>query len=279
LLKLDANLAKELGIAHEIVDNVQEFYDLRGIKQLRDAELDFLYQFANFLKRAEVRVFLIMIGIACLILEFKMPGISLPGVIAALCFVLYFWAQSQHLSGQIIMLAIMLFVLGLILIALEIFVMPGFGVAGISGIILVVLSLTLATLEKKPETSHEWWNLGRTVGSVGIGLVGAVALAVLAAWYLPSIPYANRLVLKPPRDPHDFYEGDDARHAGHDALQLEAAALLGAIGVAATTLRPAGIARFGDAFVDVVTEGSYVIAGARIQVIEIEGNRVVVKEI
>ena len=57
------------------------------------------------------------------------------------------------------------------------------------------------------------------------------------------------------------------------------AALLGAIGVAATPLRPAGKVQFGDQFVDVVAEGSYVVPGTRVQVIEIEGNRVVVKEV
>jgi membrane-bound serine protease (ClpP class) len=57
------------------------------------------------------------------------------------------------------------------------------------------------------------------------------------------------------------------------------AALLGAIGVAATALRPAGKAQFADDYLDVVAEGSYVQAGARVQIIEIEGNRIVVKEV
>jgi membrane-bound serine protease (ClpP class) len=57
------------------------------------------------------------------------------------------------------------------------------------------------------------------------------------------------------------------------------AGLLGAIGVAATTLRPSGMVRFGEEYVDVVAEGSYVEPGTRVQVIEIEGNRVVVKEV
>ena len=66
---------------------------------------------------------------------------------------------------------------------------------------------------------------------------------------------------------------------GQDTVHPDTAALLGAIGEAATTLRPAGIARFGDAFVDVVTEGSFITAGVRVQVIEIEGQRIVVKEV
>jgi membrane-bound serine protease (ClpP class) len=220
-----------------------------------------------------VSIILIMVGVTGLILELKMPGVSFPGIVAALCFVLYFWAQSQ-LAGQIIMLAILLFILGLILIVLEIFVLPGFGMAGISGVVLVVVSLGLATLEKRPETSTEWLSFGRTLGGVGIGLLGALGMAGVAAWYLPSIPYANRLVLRPPHEkPED--ELDTGDQEGGQGL----AALLGAIGSAATTLRPAGIARFGDRFIDVVSEGNLIEMGSRVQVVEIEGNRIVVKEI
>jgi membrane-bound serine protease (ClpP class) len=64
-----------------------------------------------------------------------------------------------------------------------------------------------------------------------------------------------------------------------DSVQPDLANLLGAIGVAATPLRPAGKTQFGDEFVDVVAEGGYVLPGTRVQVIEIEGNRVVVKEV
>jgi membrane-bound serine protease (ClpP class) len=64
-----------------------------------------------------------------------------------------------------------------------------------------------------------------------------------------------------------------------DLIQPELAALLGAIGVAATPLRPAGKVKFGDEYLDVVAEGSFVQPGTRVQVIEIEGNRVVVKEV
>jgi membrane-bound ClpP family serine protease len=219
-----------------------------------------------------VSIVLIMVGVTGLILELKMPGVSFPGIVAALCFVLYFWAQSQ-LAGQIIMLAILLFVLGLILIVLEIFVLPGFGMAGISGIVLVVISLGLATLEKRPETSVEWMSFGRTLGGVGLGLLGAMGLAGVVAWYLPNIPYANRLVLRPPQ------ELSEDEELGGESVPGHLASLLGAIGSAATTLRPAGIARFGDRFVDVVSEGNLIEMGSRVQVVEIEGNRIVVKEI
>lgn len=276
LLVLDAERAKEVGLARSIVQDVSDLQDSYGLKKVRDGGFDFLYELASFLRLPAVALFLIMIGIACLILELKMPGASLPGIIAAVCFVLYFWAQSQ-LAGQIIMLAILLFILGLVLIGLEIFVIPGFGVTGISGIILVVVSLGLATLEKRPETTQEWLSFGRTLGAVGLSMIGAIILAFVGAYYLPSMPIANRLVLRPPKEARDEY--DEEAGVSHDNILPDLASLLGAIGVAATTLRPAGIARFGDSFVDVISEGSFIPAGTRVQVIEIEGHRVVVKEV
>jgi len=278
LLKPKAQLARELGLAREVVSEYEDFKSLYGLSRVRDISYDFLYQLAQFLTHPLVSVFVIMIGIACLILELKMPGVGLPGVIAAVCFVLYFWAQSQ-LAGQLTMLAILLFVLGLVLIGLEIFLMPGFTVPGISGVVLIVVSLALATLERKPETTKDWIDFGQALGVVGLSLAGAITLAFLVAWYLPSIPYASRLILKPPAEAHDGFDGDEAAAAAAEGLQPELAALLGAIGVAATALRPAGIARFGDDFIDVVSEGSYIAAGTRVQVVEIEGNRVVVKEV
>lgn len=277
-LKLNAQLARDVGLAREVVTDYQDLQRVYGLSRVRDGGFDFLYQLAQFLTHPLVSVFLIMIGIACLILELKMPGVGLPGVIAAVCFVLYFWAQSQ-LAGQLTMLAILLFVLGLVLIGLEIFLMPGFTVPGISGVVLIVVSLALATLERKPETTQEWLSFGRALGAVGLSLAGAITLAFLAAWYLPSIPYANRMILKPPLEAREGFDGDDASAALTEGLYPELAALLGAIGVAATAMRPAGIARFGDDFVDVISEGSYIAAGSRVQVVEIEGNRVVVKEV
>jgi len=168
-------------------------------------------------------------------------------------------------------------VLGLILLGLEVFVLPGFGVTGISGILLVVLSLGLVTLEKKPETTQEWFDFGKTLTTFGLGLLGAVAAALLVAWYLPHIPYASRLVLKPPSEESEGPEAEDLE--GSRTGQPDHAALLGAIGVAVTPLRPAGMVRFGEDFVDVVAEGSFVPAGNRVQVVEIEGKRIVVNEV
>jgi membrane-bound ClpP family serine protease len=240
--------------------------------KVQKAGSDVLDEIEMFFRKPVVSFMLIMIGIIGLILEMKMPGVGLPGVIAAVCFVLYFWANSS--VGEFWWLAILLFILGLILIGLEVFFLPGMAVFGISGVVLVVTSLVLVTLEKAPSTTAEWLDLGRTLSWYTLGLAAGIACAFLIARYLPQIPYANRLVLLPPTDRPEPQGDESAGSSG-----AAPAALLGAIGEAATNLRPAGKARFGDDFLDVVAEGSYVNAGKRVQVIEIEGNRIVVKEV
>jgi membrane-bound ClpP family serine protease len=99
--------------------------------------------------------------------------------------------------------------------------------------------------------------------------VAAIFAAYTVARYLPHIPYANKLVLTPPEETAEEEAAALAQPAG----------MLGAIGVAITTLRPAGKARFGDQFIDVVAEGYYVETGQRVQIIEIDGMRVVVKPV
>jgi membrane-bound ClpP family serine protease len=276
MLKVTATLAKQLGVALNrdydaaTVEEVYRHYDLdpERVTVSRD---DWMDRVAEFFRAPIVNVLLIMIGIAGLILEFKMPGLGFPAVIAGVCFVLFFWAHS--FVGQFTMLAVLLFVLGLILIGLEVFVMPGIGVTGISGVVLLVASLVLVTLQKMPESTADWVSLGTTLTTFVVGILAAVAVALTLAWYLPHIPYANRLILSAPTD-------DEGAVGGATVFGTQApAALLGAIGEAATALRPAGKARFGEDFLDVVSQGDYINPGSRVQVIEIEGNRIVVKEV
>jgi membrane-bound ClpP family serine protease len=271
-LKITADLAREWRIAMATdIETLEGLYQYYGVEpqRVRAARDDWLDHIAEFFREPWVRFVLIMLGIIGLILELKMPGATLPGVVSAVCFVLFFWAYS--FVGEFTLLAVLLFILGLVLIAVEIFLIPGFGVPGISGLLLVVISMVLVTLEKMPETTQDWVALGSTLTMFGLSMAAAVVGAFTLAWYLPSIPYANRLILRPPEE----------ETAGLDeAAQVPAyAGLLGAVGVAATTLRPAGKAQFGEDFLDVVAEGDYVNAGSRVQIIEIEGNRIVVKEI
>ena len=266
LLKITSELAREWQIATATdLDSLDSVYAHLGIESdaVRVSRDDALDQVAEFFREPWVNFLLIMFGVLGLILEVKLPGTTIPGTVAAVCFVLFFWAHS--FVGQFTLLAVLLFLLGIAMIAVEVFVVPGIAFVGLAGIGLVLTSLALVTLDRWPTTPHDWMSLGSTFTTFGLSLVAAVVGAICLAHYLPSIPYANRLVLQPPTETPE--------------VPIAGARLLGEIGVSLTTLRPAGKAQFGDTFLDVIAEGDFVEPGRRVQVIEIEGYRIVVKEI
>ncbi len=276
-LKLTATQAEDLGLARYTVDtrDPAEVYARYGVEpgKVRDASPAWLDRFASFLKLPAVTVLLVVIGFTGLILELKVPGTTVPGIIAALCFILVFWAHTQF-SNQVAVLAGLLFILGLVLILLEVFVLPGFGAAGIIGVLLMLAGLGLVTMERIPENTAELGAVGVKMAQYLLGMIASFGLAFLLARYLPNIPYANRLMLVPPTEK----PGAEAEPPVLPGAAL-AASLLGAVGTAVTVLRPAGTVRFGDQYIDVVTEGGYIPAGARVQVVEVEGTRIVVKEV
>lgn len=268
-----AALAADLGLARFTVPtrDVAEVTALYGFKEAKNPDPGWVDRFAEFLRIPAVAVILVMVGFIGLILELKVPGLTVPGITAALCFILVFWSQSRF-SGEMFVLALLLFVLGIVLLGVEIFVLPGFGVCGISGILFMLAGLGLVTLEKVPDSTAGWVEFGTRVSYYLFAMIGALVAALTIAKFLPQVPGANRLLLAPPPEP-----------AAAQAPALpgadEAAELLGAIGTTTTALRPAGVVRFGDKFVDVVSDGGFVPTGTRVQVIAVEGTRIVVKEV
>jgi membrane-bound ClpP family serine protease len=275
LLKLTATEARQLGLASVVIDSttIADVYPKYGVDpaKVKEATPDWLNQFRSILQMMPVTVILVIVGFIGLILELKVPGTTVPGIVAALCFILLFWAWAP-VSGQLAWLAGLLFLLGLILILLEVFVLPGFGVAGVVGILLMLASIVLVTLDKIPENGSQWVAVGAKMSIYVFALIGAGVAAFLIARFLPKVPVANRMVLAPTAE----------REAVDPTIlpgAAQAASLLGAIGVASTVLRPAGTVQFGEEFVDVVSDGGFIPAGTRVQVVEVEGTRIVVKEV
>ena len=273
----NATLAAELGLARHTVETtaVKKVCEIYGVSDAKSPDPGWLDKFAEFLKIPAVTIILVMLGFIGLILELKVPGLTVPGIVAALCFILVFWSQSRF-SGEMFVLALLLFIMGLVLVGLEIFVLPGFGVCGICGILCMLGGLGLVTLEKLPdqwpwENLQPWIPLGLRLSYYLFAMMGAMVLAFLIAKFLPQVPYANRMMLAPPTDQANV---ESALPGANAALEL-----LGAIGASTTALRPAGVVRFGDQFVDVVSDGGFIPAGTRVQVIAVEGTRIVVKEV
>jgi membrane-bound serine protease (ClpP class) len=121
-------------------------------------------------------------------------------------------------------------------------------------------------------------HLTTTVKTLTISLGAVVAIAAVINRYLPHIPIFNAIILHPPNSQASA-QGPKLRTnaAGFDD-DSPFVDLYGLTGTAQSVLRPAGKARFGDRLVDVVSNGPYIQAGAPVEVVEVAGNRVVVRE-
>jgi membrane-bound serine protease (ClpP class) len=210
---------------------------------------------------------LIMIGLVAVWMELKAPGLGVPTVVAVVAFGIYFVGFfSAGLAGWE---EVALFGLGVVLLIVEIFVLPGFGAAGIAGIVAIATALLLAMVERLPGTrwpEFDQWE--QAVVNLGIGIGGAVVLGALLARWLPRTSLFRRLELSKTLD---SAEGYTTSRGGRQALP-------GATGVAETVLRPAGKGRFGEHLVDVVTDGEYIEKGDAIRIVSVEGARVVVSK-
>ncbi len=234
------------------------------------------------LNRPLVTGLLFVIGLVALYLELSAPGISIGGLIAGLCFALFFW--SRFLGGTSGWLEVILFMAGVIFMAVELFVLPGFGVAGITGLLLMLAGVVLASQNFViPSTERQLTTLGNTLLVIVASGVVFTAAAVALSRHLGSIPVLNSLVLAPPgASGDDELEVDDEGKPRSPSAALYADRVrvhVGDWGTADSPLRPAGKARFGEEYVDVVTDGSFVDKGRQVRVIEISGNRVVVREV
>jgi membrane-bound serine protease (ClpP class) len=209
---------------------------------------------------------LILVGFVAIYLELKTPGLGAPTVVALICFGLYFLGTfAAGLAGWE---EAVLFIIGLALLLVEIFVLPGFGIAGVAGILAILVALVLAMAERMPAGPilPSWPQLQLPLLRVGAGFFGSIVVMAVLARFLPRTTLFRKLEL----------QAATSAAAGYTSSRGEAKALLGAVGVAETMLRPSGKGRFGEKIVDVVTEGDLVEKGATIKIVQVEGARVVV---
>ncbi len=222
---------------------------------------------------------LFVIGLVALYVEVSAPGISVGGLIAGLCFVLFFW--SHFLGGTSGWLEVILFLAGVVFLLMEIFVIPGFGVSGVTGILLLLVSVVMASHDfSRWNTSADLPSLTVTLATVMSSGVVAMVLIAVVARYFHRMPVLNRLVLRPPVASDDGeIDGESQKVKGGDDVDGRFHVSVGDWGIADSPLRPAGKARFGNEFVDVVTDGTFVDNGQQVRVIDISGNRVMVRRV
>jgi membrane-bound serine protease (ClpP class) len=283
LLTLTASQALEYGVARAVVKDVDEamaFLEHRdGVRFVRPPmvlKTMWSEEMVRWLNSSAVMGVLVGLAMLGVYVEFTTPGVMLPGLVAAVCFVII--VGSRYLTGLANWVEILVLLAGLALLMIEVFVIPGFGIAGILGIILVLAGLFGMLVHNGPgefpwpQTPEAWQTFVNGAAGLSLGFLAFIVVAAFGAKYLPRIPVANRLMLAAPN------ESPAVRMGGTGASAPEPPVKVGQQGVSVTQLHPAGIARFGTERLSVVSQGGLIEANRQIVVAEIAGNSVVVKE-
>lgn len=272
VLTLTASEAMAQRYCEGIVENIDELVTQqlhRSHYTLRQFEPTLFDEIAGFLTNPALQAILVTLIFGGIFMELKTPGVGLPAAVACTAAVLYF--APLYIDGLAANWEILIFVVGIILLIFEIFVIPGFGIAGISGFILILAALVLALVgnvnfnfEFVP--AHE---IGKGLIIVTSGIIVYAVLLLLFFKKLTSKGPIGRLALQSTQD----------KEAGYIGVPTELQQYIGSTGAATTILRPAGkIVIDGNQF-DAVALHGYIEQGATVRVVKYENAQLYVTEI
>ncbi len=257
-LSITAQKAVDLGVADFIARDRAELLTRLGYGNARVEELapGPAEVLARLVTNPFVSPLLLLVGLAGLLLEAFTVGFGVAGITGLLALGLFF--GGHMLAGFTGWEAVLVFLLGIIALVLEIFIIPGFGVAGIAGIALVVWSIFLASVSST-----------QAIISLVVALVGSIVALALGIKFMTARNLWNRLVL-----------GEKQQNqAGYTSHRRDLQQFTGQNGITLTPLRPAGTAQFGSQRLDVVTEGGFIPANTMVEVLAVEGTRVIVRQV
>jgi membrane-bound serine protease (ClpP class) len=235
-------------------DEVLQNYDLQN-NEIIEEKPGTLEGIVNWVTNPYISSFLLTIGIAGLIIEIFTIGFGVSGTLGVAALGLYFFGHI--LAGITGFEAVFLFLIGLILLAAEVFFIPGFGIAGIGGIIALIVSivLTAPTFEQG-------------IISLVVSIIGTIILLFISIKFLPTRKVWKRLILSDKQGKNNYVASNKSLNE-----------LVGQIGKTVTPLRPAGTAKINGVRVDVITSGEFIDSGKNIRIVKVEGVRVVAEEI
>lgn len=223
---------------------------------------------------------LFTIALICGYLEFQSPGFGIPGSIAIVCLLLAYF--GHYVGGMTGYESLLLIGLGLILIGVELFVLPGVMISGLVGAFFVLVGVLWMITEPgiAPPVAPDsqplpitlppmptWESITQSLTKLSISFALAVILIVALSKFLPRLPFQSRIVLS------------GAGPAAIDSNLSELRLHPGDLGMARTPLRPSGTATFGGHPADVITEGDFIAAGESLEVLRLDGNKIVVRKV
>lgn len=218
---------------------------------------------------------LIMIGLGGGYFELKTPGFGIGGIVCLSAFGIFFF--GNYMAGNMAGYELAaLFFLGIILIAVEAFVIPGFGVAGIAGFLLIIGALAFSMLDGVEWQKYQWGGADggdlldafeKPALNLALGIFGSLALLFAMMKFLPQLKFIEKTMLP----------GSLAR--GNGSEDQSKANLVGMTGVATTNLRPNGKAEIDGKVLEVLAEGEFVDKGESVRVVSSDGMGVAVRRV
>jgi membrane-bound serine protease (ClpP class) len=263
LLTLTTEEALKLKVADLQANSIEALLKELNIldTELRSFTPNWAEEVVRFLTHPVVSSLLVSVAMLGIFLELRTPGFGAPGVIGLSSLSLFMWGHwlVQLAGWEELLLAL----LGVFLFALELFVIPGFGIVGILGLLALLGALVMSTLGAGSHSGFVLWAVVR----MGFSVALAIVLTALFLKFLPKLPIGRKLILSTALETSD----------GFSSAPPTDYQWLGRTGLAHSTLRPAGIADFQGHRVDVVSDGEFIDAGAPIRVLHVDGNRIVVQ--
>ncbi len=285
LLSLTAGEAARYGLSRATIDEVPALLSALGAEgEAVETDISFADRVVAVLVSGPAQALLILLGLVALFLEINTPGFGIPGAVAIVSFLGVFGANA--LLGSVGSFELILFLLGVGLLAVEIFVTPGFGLMGVSGLLSIGAALVFSMQDfVVPDAAWEWELFGRNLLVVAFGLAAAVVGIAAIALAGPRLRMFDRLTLKTairgtaggPDVPDAAAADIPPSDAEEEGIPL--ASLLGKRGTASTVLRPVGRAEIDGRTYNVEADGEYVDEGTAVDVVRVRGNRIVVKPV
>lgn len=269
VLTLTSTEALKYNYCNGIAENVHDALQQAGYSSYKIVKFEpgLLDRFIGWLMHPAISGVLILVMLGGLYFELQHPGIGLPLILALLAAVLYF--APLYLDGLAQNWEILLSIAGLILIGLEIFVIPGFGLTGISGIILLILGLTLSLVRNdgfdfSPVSGYAF---ASSIAVVLTGLAGALALFLIASRVFSESPLFKKMVLSTAMNASAGYSA---------AIDLPA---VGSRGITTSLLRPSGKIKIGDHVYTASSESGFIESNTTVEVISIQGGNLIVRSV
>ena len=272
VLSMTPSEAVEVGYCEGIYENIYEVADAvtQGngfvIRSMED-DMSFLDKLIQFLLNPLLQSIFMMMIIGGIFVEIRTPGIGLPLITAIVGALLYF--APGYLGHLVSYWEILLFVVGLVLIGIEIFVIPGFGVAGITGIVAVVVSLAFAMVDNIELLNWDGsLNLQPIIQPLGIVIISAAAAVFGSVWLVKKL-YATRSF------DHIALRQEMKAEEGFTGVISGLESLIGEAVVVFSDMRPGGKVKTTDGRIIEATLqfGGYASKGETLKVISAEQGR------